>query len=1175
MAKKLKFIILLYCNLIHFTLSQLNIKFVPKTNIGGIEVAITMYQAAGTVEVEMYGPIGGWFGVLFGGTHNDGDSFIYTTGWGGSDVAGEKPDYFISGKRDNDCTRDSIQNWDVTEISQVSGKQKIVGSRPFNTGDSNNDYTFQYGTSQLTVWTACGSSLEFDFHGKCESKSSVRFQSGTITTTKSPTTSTTKNPTTSTTKSPTTSTTLSPVPTPQPVLPTPYPTTPTASAGDTVCLWGMYNDANFNTHLNGLFVYNGLVSQKSSYKKSKAPNCGTDLYIYTIWNQWVIGESPGVNSWYASCSQASLTACVANTWTVLITQSTSELDPNLRVISGACPYWNCGRITTNSANGNCDEFGTNIGVNAWKSATGFIWHFNPVYWSWFCLNANQDYLCTTSSQFITNKLWLDASLGGSTSLTTGTTSLTVQCLPTTSPTTPKPTPRPVASPVVTPQPTVPTQPTPHPVATIPTASTGDTLCIWDRYNDNNYNTMLNGLFAFDGISNGQPAYVKTKAANCGTTLYIYHFYGLWVIGTTKGAAGGWYATCSQTDVTACIGGTWSVVLTGATSEIDSNMRVISGSCPYWNCGRITTNSGNGNCNAFNTNIGVNTWVSTSGYIWYFNPTYWNWFCMKSSDDHLCSSTHQLATLGWVDIPTPGTTKSLTTSTGSTLIVSCLPTTNPTTPQPTPKPTARPADIPTPYPTVPSTPVTSPTMPVTAPVQTPQPTMPTTKNPTQPGAAPTPHPVATIPTVSSGDTVCIWDRYNTNHLHTKLNGLYTYDGLLNGRKSYKKGKPNNCGINYWIWYYYGRWIIGTIKGHSSGWFAMCAQSDLHACVAGQWDVRLDLVFEIDTSMRIINGACPYWNCGRITTTSSDTNCQSFNTNLGVNTWLSSSGYVWYFNPEYWSWRCINSANDHLCSTETAFSLASQWVYVSLGSSRTMSTSTGSAVTVSCLPTSNPTTPQPTPKPTERPTPRPTPKPVVNPVPTPRPVYTRPPTPSAANPANMPVTAPVVSPVNPANNPAYIPITPVVNPAYSPVYNPVDNPAHSSPVTNPANSPVTNPAYAPAANPASNPAVNPAANPASNPATRPDGDDDDDDDDNGNSGNGNGNSGRASSSGGGGEMGNWWIYVIIGVAVCCCCIILVLVLIKAKRNKDYKKASGDPYADTVQMNPNKSDPYAGAW
>ncbi len=38
-------------------------------------------------EIELYGPIGKWFGVLFD-SHNGGDALIYTTGYNGGDVAG-------------------------------------------------------------------------------------------------------------------------------------------------------------------------------------------------------------------------------------------------------------------------------------------------------------------------------------------------------------------------------------------------------------------------------------------------------------------------------------------------------------------------------------------------------------------------------------------------------------------------------------------------------------------------------------------------------------------------------------------------------------------------------------------------------------------------------------------------------------------------------------------------------------------------------------------------------------------------------------------------------------------------------------------------------------------------------------------------------------------------------
>eukprot|EP01083_Nonionella_stella_P046624 124814_1 len=140
MSTKLPFIVLL---VIRFALSQSQIKFVSKTTIGEIDVALTMYRDTQRVEVEMYGPIGRWFGVLFGDSHSNGDSFIYTTGYGGADRAGSALIIFMKKKRkkkkhsssdspdsDDDDTSFTITqcgNSAFTWFSTENGESGVIG----------------------------------------------------------------------------------------------------------------------------------------------------------------------------------------------------------------------------------------------------------------------------------------------------------------------------------------------------------------------------------------------------------------------------------------------------------------------------------------------------------------------------------------------------------------------------------------------------------------------------------------------------------------------------------------------------------------------------------------------------------------------------------------------------------------------------------------------------------------------------------------------------------------------------------------------------------------------------------------------------------------------------------------------------------------------------------------
>eukprot|EP01084_Bolivina_argentea_P037357 69092_1 len=97
------------------------IKEFPKTEIGsnsGIEIAIKMDKNSEIFEIELYGPIGKWFGVCFD-SHKGGDAVIYTTDYDGLDTAGVNVDYSVKSKSPADITKDAIQNWNVSKYINI------------------------------------------------------------------------------------------------------------------------------------------------------------------------------------------------------------------------------------------------------------------------------------------------------------------------------------------------------------------------------------------------------------------------------------------------------------------------------------------------------------------------------------------------------------------------------------------------------------------------------------------------------------------------------------------------------------------------------------------------------------------------------------------------------------------------------------------------------------------------------------------------------------------------------------------------------------------------------------------------------------------------------------------------------------------------------------------------
>eukprot|EP01084_Bolivina_argentea_P298457 514317_1 len=164
------------------------IKVFPRTEIGynsGIEIALKMDQNTQIFEVEMYGPIGQWFGVLFH-SHHGGDSFIYSTNYDDMDIAGEYPDYSAKSYSAEDITRDAIQNWNVTQISEVDGRQKVAGFRKFDTGDLRHDYLVEFdnlNTMTVLVAHSMTGTEQFGYHGQNRWDVIIDLASGVVDTT--------------------------------------------------------------------------------------------------------------------------------------------------------------------------------------------------------------------------------------------------------------------------------------------------------------------------------------------------------------------------------------------------------------------------------------------------------------------------------------------------------------------------------------------------------------------------------------------------------------------------------------------------------------------------------------------------------------------------------------------------------------------------------------------------------------------------------------------------------------------------------------------------------------------------------------------------------------------------------------------------------------------------------
>eukprot|EP01083_Nonionella_stella_P022852 63160_1 len=234
--------------------------------------------------------------------------------------------------------------------------------------------------------------------------------------------------------------------------------------------------------------------------------------------------------------------------------------------------------------------------------------------------------------------------------------------------------------------------------------------------------------------------------------------------------------------------------------------------------------------------------------------------------------------------------------------------------------------------------------------------------------------------------CIWNEHNDTLFHgNQFNGQWWWDGWWDDFPSYKKTTPHRtCGPTLYLYYLqnvgnvdHGQWTISETKGSTAmirtlggdGWYATCAQESLYSCVGGQWSVEGG----INLRMSIRSGSCPYWSCNRITTNDPSGNCSLFFSADYDNAFRNHhNGYIWYWNPKYWKWMCVEPepygyASDYRRCSGLRYSLstAHKWQDISRGQSLTMeigyASTSISSLTVSCLnyvdDSSTTTTPQP--------------------------------------------------------------------------------------------------------------------------------------------------------------------------------------------------------------------------
>eukprot|EP01084_Bolivina_argentea_P193538 332027_1 len=450
-------------------------------------------------------------------------------------------------------------------------------------------------------------------------------------------------------------------------------------------------------------------------------------------------------------------------------------------------------------------------------------------------------------------------------------------------------------------------------------------CIWGKTGSN---SGVNGLYTDDGTYNGQPSYVKTIGAGCASpTLYLWYTGSQWGISDTKGGTS-FNMLCSQSDLSSCSTNTW-----GSGNEA---VYAQSNSCPSWDCTSLTTTTTWANCDGpFDTIPGTNNaFQSTSNMYWYFVPQIFSWVCNDALEITSCPTSYFAisATAGWNDLQ-PGSninfdivdTKASPTTNPST--INCLGTKTPTQ-TPVPAPTSSPV-------------------------------------------SPTNNPAGTP------SAVCIWGRTDPYFFNTVINGLYIYDGESNNKASYKKTIKNkayyyndqlmlcDAGLfDAYLYYYNDQWMISNTKGSASN-YANCNEADIASCTAGKWQAVITDGggFEAENNLYAQLNSCPSWDCASVSSTDSNPNCKSFNTQIDVNTWSDSNGeYIWYFDPTFFIWKCINTntyPNYDSCTTPASSrTLPNPWVPLSNGQNTVLSYAYPPTTTSATLTCSGVSFPSPT-------------------------------------------------------------------------------------------------------------------------------------------------------------------------------------------------------------------------
>ena len=189
-------------------------------------------------------------------------------------------------------------------------------------------------------------------------------------------------------------------------------------------------------------------------------------------------------------------------------------------------------------------------------------------------------------------------------------------------------------------------------------------------------------------------------------------------------------------------------------------------------------------------------------------------------------------------------------------------------------------------------------------------------------------------------VCIWGRTSSTNLNVGINGLYIYEDDLNNNPSYKK--TTDCSSLSTLYLYSNtarnQWRIAEIKG-SDSYIAYCSVSTgqgISECGNGDWMIAENGGASVDGNVYAISGSCPSWNCASITsgvTGTGSASCQSFDEQVGANTWKNSADYYWYFSPVYQNWRCIDGSNQTYTSCSASYNALTEpgWQDLSSGNS----------------------------------------------------------------------------------------------------------------------------------------------------------------------------------------------------------------------------------------------------